>query len=93
MIVGYCKVAVTLHGVRSLKGKRKTILSLKDKVKDRFNVSIAEVDHHDMHQSAVIGLGVVAADQAHADSQLQKAVGLISQQAHVANVSMEFITV
>ncbi len=93
MVVGICKISIALHGNRSLKGKRRIIRSIKDRVKSRFNISIAEVDYHDFHQSAALGLCVVASDAEHADSQLQKAINFISGQADVSDVSTELITV
>jgi len=91
MVVGILKVSLSLCGARSLKDKRQTLRSVKDRVKNRFNVSIAEVGDHDWRQGAVLGVCVVAADKPHADSQLQKTLDLISQQAVVSEVSMEFI--
>ncbi|MBI4827876.1 MAG: DUF503 domain-containing protein [Nitrospinae bacterium] len=92
MVVGVCKVSLALHGARSLKSKRQVIKSVKDRVRARFNISIAEVDHHDLYQSALLGLCVVSADAAHADSQLQHAVNFIAEQAEVTGVQHELIT-
>ncbi|HEB72698.1 MAG TPA: DUF503 domain-containing protein, partial [Nitrospirae bacterium] len=50
MVVGVCRISIALHGNRSLKGKRQVIQSVKDKVKKRFNISIAEVGNHDIVQ-------------------------------------------
>lgn len=93
MVVGVCKIFIALHGNRSLKGKRRVIRSVKDKIKNRFNISIAEVDFHDYHQSAALGLCVVASDSGHANSQLQKAVNLISELTNISDVSIELINI
>ena len=92
-MVGVCRISIALHGNRSLKGKRRVIRSVKDRVKSRFNISIAEVANHDIHQTASLGMCVAASDAAHADSQIQKAVNFISGQADVTNVSFELINI
>lgn len=92
-MVGVCRISIALHGNRSLKGKRQVVRSVKDKVKSRFNISIAEVDNHDILQTASLGMCVCASDAAHADSQIQKAVNFISGQADVTNVSFELINI
>ena len=63
MVVGVCTLDLHLPGVDSLKGKRQILLSLKERIQRKFNVSIAEVDGQDLWQRAVLGVvsvGVVA---------------------------------
>ena len=55
MIVGTVEIHLALQDARTLKDKRRILSSLKDRVRNKFNVSVAEVDHQDMTQSAVIG--------------------------------------
>lgn len=93
MVVGVCTISIALHGNRSLKGKRQVVRSVKDKVKSRFNISIAEVDNQDILQTASFGMCVAASDAAHADSQIQKAINFISGQADVTTISFELINV
>lgn len=62
MRVAWLRVELMIHGSRSLKEKRRPLKSLLDRLSNRFNVSVAEVDHHDLHQRAVIGIALVAAD-------------------------------
>ncbi len=92
MVVGIGKISLALHGARSLKDKRKTIKSVKDRVKAKFNVSIAEVGEHDYHQSASIGVCVIASDKENADSQLQRTINFISSQSVVVHIATEFVT-
>ncbi|MGK7346697.1 MAG: DUF503 domain-containing protein [Candidatus Nitrospinota bacterium M3_3B_026] len=89
MVVGVLRVHLALRGNRSLKGKRQVVRSIKDRVKSRFNVSIAEVDGHDAHQRALLGISVVAVDAPHADSQLQQALRLVAERAEVLSADME----
>lgn len=62
MRVAWLRVELMIHGSRSLKEKRRPLKSLLDRLSNRFNVSVAEVDHHDLHQRAAIGIALVAAD-------------------------------
>ncbi len=91
MVVGILKVSLYMEGARSLKDKRRVVRSVKDRVKSKFNVSIAEVGSLDNHQTAQLGICVVSTECAHADSQLNKTLDLISSQAVVSDFSMEFI--
>lgn len=70
MVVGTLKIEFYLTDNRSLKGKRKVIRSMVDKVKSRFNVSIAEVGSNDMWQKIELGISAVGNDRRHIDSSL-----------------------
>ncbi|MBI5814646.1 MAG: DUF503 domain-containing protein [Nitrospinae bacterium] len=83
------KVAIYVPHANSLKEKRKVVRSVKDRVKARFNVSIAEVGALDLWQRAEFGVAVAAADAAHADSQLSAVLNLITSTADVIEVSTE----
>ena len=60
-------------------------------MKNRFNISVSEVEGHDYHQTAVLGLAVASPDAAHADAQLQAAISLVASMAEIAGVSTELI--
>ncbi len=60
MIVGLLTLEIHLPESNSLKAKRMIIKSLKDRIKNRFNVSIAEVDANDLWQRSVLGAVCVA---------------------------------
>ncbi|MBI3003134.1 MAG: DUF503 domain-containing protein [candidate division NC10 bacterium] len=60
MIVGTAVVELQLPENGSLKGKRKVLRSIKDRIRVRFNVSIAEVDRQDAWQRATLGVAVVS---------------------------------
>jgi len=70
---------VELHfgEVDSLKGKRHVLKGMKEKVKHRFNVSIAEVDHEDLWQRATLAVACVANDARLANEVVSKAVNFI----------------
>ncbi|MDH5478884.1 MAG: DUF503 domain-containing protein [Nitrospinota bacterium] len=82
---------IRIRQSRSLKDKRQVLRRLKDRMKNKFNISVAEVDNHDLHQTAQIGLAVAAADAAHADSQLQSALNFVSMEVEILDVSTELV--
>jgi len=77
MIVGLCTVELYLPESQSLKAKRQVLLSVKDKVRDRFNVSIAEVGDQDLWQKAVLGIASIANERKHVNQVLDQVVNLI----------------
>jgi uncharacterized protein YlxP (DUF503 family) len=60
MIVGLLTLELHLPESNSLKSKRMIVKSLKDRIKNKFNVSIAEIDANDLWQRCVLGAACVA---------------------------------
>ena len=89
MVVGLLKVKLYMPSVRSLKDKRKILRSLKEKIRNKFNVSIAEVDYQDYHQSALLGIAQVASDTSYLQSSLERICSLIRQNPEIAFVHTE----
>ena len=81
MTVGTCRVELRLAGNRSLKGKRRVVKSLKDRIRGRFNVSVAEVDRLDEWQRATLGIVCVSNNSRLVDETLTKVVNLIETDA------------
>ena len=77
MVVGTLKIILLLHDNRSLKGKRKVVRSMVDKVKHKFNVSIAEVGSNDKWQRIELGVSAVGNDRRHIDSSLNNILDYI----------------
>jgi uncharacterized protein YlxP (DUF503 family) len=84
-------VELHLPDVDSLKGKRHVLKGLKERVKHRFEVSIAEVEHHDSWQRATLALACVSHDSRHANEVVDKAMDFIggSIDGHVIDRSVE----
>ena len=72
MFVGVLRLTFHIPHARSLKDKRSVVRKFKDRVRARFDVSIAEVGAQDLHQRAVFGVTVVSGDAAVCDSVLEK---------------------
>ena len=72
MVIGVASWALHLAGAQSLKDKRGVIKSMKDRMHNEFNVSVAETDHHDSWQTAELTACVVAMDRVHAERVLRE---------------------
>jgi uncharacterized protein YlxP (DUF503 family) len=74
MVIGVCTIDLYLAGCGSLKEKRGMLKSLLARLRRQFNVSVAEVDYHDVWQSAAVAVVMVTNDNAHAERTLAKVV-------------------
>ena len=79
MVIGCCSVKFHLHGNNSLKGKRRVLRTLKDRLKNNFNVSVAEVGAQDVWQSIHLGISVVGTDKPYIDGLLSKVIDAIDR--------------
>lgn len=77
MIIGVLHLTFRLHGNRSLKDKRRVALSLKQKLRNTFNVAVGEVAAQDAHDRLVLAVVTVANETAKAESRLAKALALV----------------
>jgi uncharacterized protein YlxP (DUF503 family) len=59
MIVGTLRVRLLLREARSLKDKRQVVQSIKDRLRQGFNVAVAEVESHDNPRLAVLGFAMI----------------------------------
>lgn len=77
MIIGVLTLEFRLHGNDSLKGKRQVSQSLKQKLRNTFNVAVSEVESQDAHQKLVLAVVTVSGDTAKAESRLAKALAMV----------------
>jgi len=77
IIVGLCTIELFIPDSQSLKDKRQVLLSLKERLRQKFNLSVAEVDGLDLWQKAVLGVACVANDGRHVNQVLDQALNLI----------------
>lgn len=89
LIIGTAKLHLFANWVHSLKEKRMIVKSIIDKTKNKFNVSIAEIDDQDLHQSIVIGVVCVSNDKRHADSTIQNVINFIEDNTDAVLESIE----
>ena len=74
MVIGICHLDLLIRENSSLKGKRRILKKIIERVKNKFNVSIAEVGNHDLWQSSQIGFCMVGNDRRFINSALDKIV-------------------
>jgi uncharacterized protein YlxP (DUF503 family) len=86
-------IELHLPDVGSLKGKRHALKGLKERVRARYEVSVAEVDHHDLWQRATLALACVSHDARHASEVVSKAMDFIEEhvEGQVIDTSMEIL--
>ena len=78
MNIAVCQIRLRLPENLSLKGKRQVLKSITTQVGNKFNVSVAEVDDHDLWQLATLGICCVSNNKRHANEILSKVVDFIT---------------
>ncbi|MBP1603621.1 MAG: hypothetical protein H6Q09_793 [Acidobacteria bacterium] len=78
MVVALLSIELHLPGSRSLKDKRMVLRGIKDRLR-KFNIAVAEVDHHDLWQRAGLGVVTISTANAHADRELAAVVAEIER--------------
>jgi len=71
MPIGLITLKIHLPYAQSLKDKRMVLRKVKDRLRARFNVSVAELDHQDVWQRSVVGVVSISSDQQNLESVLQ----------------------
>jgi len=79
MAVGLCRITLRLPENDSPKGKRRVVKSLMEKLRNKFNIAVAEVGDNDRWPIATIGLTCVSNDARHAREMLDRAVDFVQQ--------------
>jgi uncharacterized protein YlxP (DUF503 family) len=69
--IGVLTLELRLESSHSLKEKRHVVAGLKDRLRHKFNVSVAEIDHQDLWQRALLAAVTVASDRVHAEKVLR----------------------
>ena len=95
MFVGVLRITFHIPHARSLKDKRRVVQKFRDRVRARFEVSIAEVAEQDRLQRAVFGVTVVSADAAVCDSVLEQVARAAetAEDAVLTDRSTELVTI
>ena len=93
MILGTAQIKIHMPWVHSLKEKRRVVKSICAKVRNQFNVSVAEIDEQDIHQIAVIGFAGIAGDRAQADSIIDHVVNFVEDntEGEVISVNRDIV--
>ena len=86
MHVGVCRIRLRLAENHSLKGKRRVLISITTRVENKFNVSIAEIDDHDVWQVATLGISCVSNDKRHVNEVLSRVVNFVTETRFAAEI-------
>ena len=70
-VIGVLTLELRLENSHSLKEKRHVVKSLKDRLRGKFNVAVAEIDYQDLWQRAALAAVTVSSDQTHAEKVLR----------------------
>ena len=86
MKVGCCSIKFFLHGNQSLKEKRRIVSSIRDRLKNKFNVSIAEIGDQDVWQNLHMGIVAVSSDHRYLEGLMNQLVDFI-ENMHLAEIT------
>lgn len=93
MVVGVLRLELRIPDAHSLKEKRRVVRAITSRVRNKFNVSIAECEEQDTWQRAVLGVAQVGNDRPHVDACLRNVVLFIDAQqlAPIGDEAVEFL--
>jgi uncharacterized protein len=77
MFIGVCTIEMHIPESGSLKTKRHSLKSLKDRIRNKFNVSVAEVDHNDLWQKASLAVAAVSNDKSYLNQTLDHVLDMV----------------
>lgn len=89
MLIGSLRVTLSIRNACSLKEKRQVLKSLKDRLRNKFNVAVAEIDRQDVWQTAVVGIVTVSNDTKFIESVLSQIINFLRAERAADLVSYE----
>lgn len=94
MVIGICQLDLLIRETHSLKGKRRIVKQIIGRVRNKFNVSIAEVGDQDLWQRSRIGFSLVGNEKRFINSALDKIVDFIEtiNSAEITNADIEILS-
>lgn len=87
------KITLRASWVHSLKEKRMVVKSIVQRLKNKFNVSVAETAEQDIHQTIVIGIAAVCGSSAQADSTMENILNFVEDNtdAEIIDIQREVV--
>jgi uncharacterized protein YlxP (DUF503 family) len=77
MFIGVCTIEMHVPASGSLKTKRQALKSIKDRIRSKFNVSVAEIADNDLWQKASLAIAAVSNDKSHLNQTLDHVLNLV----------------
>ena len=96
MNIGVCKINLRLPENSSLKGKRQVLKSMMARIRNKFDVAVAEVGDNEVWQLATIGICYISNDRRHANQVLSKVVDFVVSsrfEVEILDYEIEFLTI
>ncbi len=93
MTVGVLIIEIMIHSSTSLKEKRMVLNSVRDKLKRKFNVSVAELDFQDKWQRSQLGIATISNEYSHAEDSLQKVFRFLDEfdEYEIVNYTFDYV--
>lgn len=89
MIIGVLEVSIHIPSAQSLKDKRKVVQSLKDRIRNHFNVSLAETDGQDVWQRCTLAAAMVASHRTAIARDFERILQIIEAQPEIDGTEYE----
>jgi uncharacterized protein YlxP (DUF503 family) len=86
MVIGVCKIFLSISNAFSLKEKRQIVKSIIQRLKSRYNASVAEVAYNDKWKNAVIGIACISNEAGHADSMMANMVNFVENDSRIVMI-------
>ncbi|HVC05901.1 MAG TPA: DUF503 domain-containing protein [Candidatus Acidoferrales bacterium] len=90
MVIGTLTVTLQVPDSGSLKDKRQVVRSLTSRLRNTFNIAVAEIGDQNLWQSAVIGIACVSSDTRHADEMCQKVLRFVDDHGEALILGSHF---
>jgi uncharacterized protein YlxP (DUF503 family) len=90
MYVGVLVIEIMIYTSASLKEKRFVLKSMKDRLKNKFNVAVAEIGYQDKWQRAQLGIATISNQQSHLERSLQQIFQYLDNSDSYEIISYEF---
>ena len=89
MVVGALRIEVRVPASHSLKEKRSVVKSLKDQLRGRFNIAVAEVEANELWQRATVGISAVGEERAQVESLLRQVIAWVREARFVEMIRVD----
>jgi len=80
MLIGAMQIELLIPDAQSLKEKRMVLKSIKQRLQNKYNISVAEIDHQDLWQRALLGIAMVANEKRFLNEALDKILNFVDDQ-------------
>lgn len=80
MVIGICKINLYFSNSHSLKDKRNVLKSIKTRIRNHYNVSVAEIDNHNLWKNAILGIVCVGNDKRYLNKILNEIILFLEKQ-------------